>query len=76
MMSVGRFIKRLISPEIDQTEDQAVARGNATGDGLRTARENYDDRDRRIQAIEEELRKAEIDAVELTCPHNLYHSLC
>ena len=76
MMSVGRFIKRLISPEIDQTEDQAVAQGNATGDGLRTARENYDDRDRRIQAIEEELRKAEIDVVELTCPHNLYHPLC
>jgi len=62
-MSVGRFIKRLISPEIDQAEDQSAAQENAAGDSSRSAG-GEDERAQRLRTIEEELREAEIDRTE------------
>jgi|AP95_1055475.scaffolds.fasta_scaffold105548_2 hypothetical protein len=62
-MGVGRFIKRLISPEIDQAEDQSAAQENAAGDSSRTAG-GEDERTQRLRTIEEELREAEIDRTE------------
>ncbi|MCI0803718.1 MAG: HAMP domain-containing histidine kinase [Chloroflexi bacterium] len=64
-MRVGRFIKRLINPEIDQAEDRSAGQAFASGDNLPPAREKDDDSPGSLFATEEELQEAGIDPAAL-----------
>ena len=64
-MRVGRFIKRLINPEIDQAEDRSAGQAFASGDNLPPAGEKDDDSPGSLFATEEELQEAGIDPAAL-----------
>ena len=64
-MRVGRFIKRLINPEIDQAEDRSAAQVSALGDKSPLVRENDDDSPGSLFATAEEVQEAGIDPAAL-----------